>query len=365
MDLVKEHKAAIACSKPLPVALIPAYKPEKALPKIAKALLDSKAVNAVVVVDDGSGPDSSPIFSKLSNMKGVHLLIHSKNLGKGAALKTGLHFALNQFPDCPGVVTADADGQHDPKDVAKVAFELQKYPQDIILGSRSFGGSVPLRSKIGNEMTCHVFHACAGQKLSDTQTGLRGIPTDLIPTFSMLRPDGYDYELQMLLHGKQLGRTLREVKINTIYIDDNKSSHFRPLRDSIKIYAVFLRFVLVSFLSALIDNAVFMMFFLLSANIFASQCTGRVVSLLFNYFANKSAVFHCPEKISLSMPRFLLLALFSMLASYGIIQFLVLFLGFKVMIAKLLAETMLFFINYVVQKFLIFKVNTRARAVNT
>jgi len=344
-----------------PVALIPAYKPENTLPAVARALLNSKAVKAVIVVNDGSGPESERIFEELSSMEGVHLLAHRVNLGKGAALKTGLNFAFENYPECAGVVTADADGQHAPDDVARVAHELQSHPQDIILGSRSFGGTVPLRSRLGNELTKYVFQAFSGQKLSDTQTGLRGIPVDLIPAFSGLRPNGYDYELEMLLKGKKMGRSVREVGIRTIYIDGNKSSHFKVLRDSLKIYAVFLKFMAMSLLSALIDNGVFIVAFAFSTNILVSQGCGRILSLLFNYVANKTAVFNSQEKIVISMPRFLFLATVLMMASYGMIRFAEYFLGLNVIVAKIGAETLLFLLSYGAQKFFVFKDSAKTK----
>lgn len=356
MDLQqRDHVTPNILNLVSPVALIPAYKPENTLPAVARALLDSRAIQAVIVVNDGSGPESDHIFGELSNMKGVHLLDHQENQGKGAALKTGLNFAFNHYPECSGVVTADADGQHAPDDVARVANELQKHPRDIILGSRNFRGEVPLRSRFGNELTKYVFHAFSGQKISDTQTGLRGIPADLIPAFSGLRPNGYDYELEMLLQGKKMGRSVREVGIQTIYLDGNKSSHFKVLRDSLKIYAVFLRFIAVALLSAIIDNGVFIAAFALSANILLSQGCGRIFALLFNYFANKTAVFNSQEKIISSMPRFLFLAAVWILASYCMIQFAVHFLGINVIVAKLSAETLLFFLSYLAQKFFVFK----------
>jgi glycosyltransferase involved in cell wall biosynthesis len=360
MDLQYQDQSAIDSFSGLPpVALIPAFKPENSLPSVARALLDSKAVRAVIVVDDGSGPESGHVFEELSDMEGVHLLAHAVNRGKGAALKTGLNFASHHYPDCPGVVTADADGQHAPDDVAKVAQELQKHPHDIILGSRSFNGEVPLRSRFGNELTRYIFQAFSGQKLKDTQTGLRGIPTDLIPAFSALRPNGYDFELEMLLASKSLGRSLREVGIRTIYVDGNKTSHFKPLRDSLKIYAVFLRFTCVSLFSAIIDNALFLIAFALCGNILLSQCCGRGSALLFNYFANKNAVFYSREKITTSMPRFLLIAAIWMIVSYSMIRIAVSFGGLDVMIAKIGVESLLFFLSFVAQKFFVFHVSAK------
>lgn len=233
-----------------PLVLIPAYKPAFGLPSIVRSLLDSGDVEAVIVVDDGSGPESEPVFSKLAGVQGVVLIRRAANGGKGAALKTGLAFIAAHYPLCPGIVTADADGQHDPADIVRIAHALGENPGDLVLGVRSFGSGVPLRSRFGNELTRHLFNLLSGQKVTDTQTGLRGIPVDMVPVLAGLSPNGYDFELEMLLECRKHQRIIRESAIQTIYTYGNKSSHFRPLRDSIRIYAVFLRFIKKSLISA-------------------------------------------------------------------------------------------------------------------
>jgi|SRR5579871_1238417 len=240
-----------AYARPRTMVLIPAYKPSFALTTLVRRLLASNAIEGIVVVDDGSGPQSHPVFDDLGREKRVHVLTHPKNRGKGAALKTGFHFIAQHCPQFSGVVTADADGQHTYADILKVARELQKRPRDLVFGARSFDHAVPTRSRFGNLLTRRVLEIVFGQKLSDTQTGLRGIPADLVAICAALRHDGYDYELEMILTMKKLGRKIRELSIRTIYIDNNKSSHFKPLLDSLRIYSVFLRFAGSSLLSTI------------------------------------------------------------------------------------------------------------------
>jgi len=104
--------------------LIPAHRPGEALAHLVQGLLRSKTFGAVLVIDDGSGPAFGPIFAGLSQQTGVQVLRHAVNLGKGAALKTGLNHLLTHHPEIAGVVTADADGQHHPEDIAGVAAAL-------------------------------------------------------------------------------------------------------------------------------------------------------------------------------------------------------------------------------------------------
>jgi glycosyltransferase involved in cell wall biosynthesis len=226
-----------------PVVIIPAYKPASGLTRTVRALLASGAVQRVVVVDDGSGPESRSIFCGVGMIDGTHLLVHAENRGKGAALKTGFNFAMAKYPAGIGVVTADADGQHYPEDIIRVAREFSANPAELVLGVRNFDGKVPARSRLGNVLTRRVLHMLTGRDIIDTQTGLRGIPASLIPALMNLRTNRYDFELDMLLTSMQSGRNVRPIEIQTVYEDGNRTSHFNPVIDSVRVYLVFARFI--------------------------------------------------------------------------------------------------------------------------
>ena len=161
--------------------LIPAYKPGRALVELVRRL-SAAAVSAVIIVDDGSGPSYQSLFEELRLFPRTHLLRHAVNLGKGAALKTGINYALCNFPCMCGMVTADADGQHAFEDILAVAAKIKEGTGALILGVRQFrGNTIPLRSRLGNALTRGVFRVLVGESVADTQTGLRGIPAALLP----------------------------------------------------------------------------------------------------------------------------------------------------------------------------------------
>jgi glycosyltransferase involved in cell wall biosynthesis len=118
-------------------ALIPAYNPSGQLVDLVRKLAASDFA-AIVVVNDGSKSDCDSIFEEISKISKVSLLRHAVNLGKGAALKTGLNYAYCNFEDHIGVVTIDADGQHLVEDAVKVAEALLEYPESLVMGVRSF-----------------------------------------------------------------------------------------------------------------------------------------------------------------------------------------------------------------------------------
>ena len=219
------------------VMLIPAYKPEGVLLELVEELR-SKGLGPLVVVDDGSGPEFEPIFQQLEGK--VELLRHPQNRGKGGALKTAMSYIQQHFPDVCGCTTLDADGQHRVDDVVRVTRELQQHPDSLILGVRSFTRSgVPLLSRVGNLVTRFVFFALVGRFIRDTQTGLRAIPLSFFPELIALEPDRYEYELEVLLACRK--KKLRQLTIETVYIDQNRSSHFSPVKDSLRIYQTLIR----------------------------------------------------------------------------------------------------------------------------
>jgi glycosyltransferase involved in cell wall biosynthesis len=222
--------------------LIPARRLEPALAPLVDSLLDA-GFGAVILVDDGSPREDKEVFDSLSSKDRVHLLRHSVNRGKGRALKTGIQYFINTFPEFAGLVTADADGQHASGDIVRVATALLAAPGRAVLGCRNFEGAVPLRSRFGNALTRTVFRLVSGLRVSDTQTGLRAFPALLLPGLAALRGEHYEYEMTVLAYLCLHGYVPLEVPISTIYEENNRSSHFKPVRDSIRIYSVLLRSV--------------------------------------------------------------------------------------------------------------------------
>lgn len=336
------------------IVLIPAYRPSPDLRRLADELI-ARGCAHILVVDDGSGPEYRALFDSLAARPQTEVLWHAVNLGKGAALKTGINAILCRWPNIHAVITADADGQHAPADIVKVAQAAESNSGNLVLGVRTFGAGAPLRSRIGNRLTRVVVSALVGRAISDTQTGLRAIPAQLLPHLLRLNSRGYDFELDMLISCKHHEIPILEVPIETIYIDGNRSSHFNPLLDSMRIYFVLVRFASVSMLTALLDNVVFALAYWMGSELGMSQAIGRVASLAFNYAAVKKAVFSSDRKHRDAFVKYLALVVVSGLMSFGLIRFLVAHLPIGVIPAKVIAETLLFFVNFVVERDFVFR----------
>jgi glycosyltransferase involved in cell wall biosynthesis/SAM-dependent methyltransferase len=337
--------------------LIPSYKPGEKLVELVADLLEL-GVQAIIIVDDGSGPEFESCFQSTAAFAQVHVIHHAVNLGKGAALKTGMNHALVNFPDCLGVVTADADGQHHPDDIVRVSERLRENRSALTIGVRTFDSRVPWKSRIGNTFTRGLMHWVVGQKLSDTQTGLRGIPASLIPHLLRVSSSGYEFELDMLMACKHQGCPLIQVPIQTIYVDDNRGSHFHPITDSMKIYFLLLRFSALSLATAVIDNVVFAFTYSATGSIGISQIAGRFLAMIFNYLGARSVVFHSQQKHTIVFPKYVFLVVCNGLVSYILIQFLHFRMGFATIPSKLVAEGLLFIANFAIQRDFVF---TRAR----
>ncbi|MCV6637641.1 bifunctional glycosyltransferase family 2/GtrA family protein [Candidatus Albibeggiatoa sp. nov. NOAA] len=349
------------------VILIPAYQPSTTLINVVNDLLQHESaqiIQSIVLVDDGSGQDYQATFAQLSTLPKVHICAHAINLGKGAALKTGFNHILLAYQDIHSIVTADADGQHLPDDILNVAQYALSQPKNCLtLGVRTFSKQVPLRSLFGNQLTRSVMRFFTGLKLADTQTGLRAWPLELAQQTLRFPINGYDFEMEALvrmkeLSGKHQDITLQEVPIQTVYEQDNKSSHFNPLLDSMRIYFVFLRYCGAGLFTALVDNIIFIIMYMLSGSIISSQITSRSCGALVSFILSFHLVFRSNVNKVYALLKFISLVILFGFISYSLIQFLSQVLGLNVFISKLLAELILFVASFAIQRDFIFNKST-------
>lgn len=346
--------------------LIPAYNPTEDLIPLTQGLLENNF--NVVVVNDGSKLEANEIFEKLDSK--VAFLIHEQNMGKGQALKTGFKYILDNISS-KGVITADADGQHLLSDIINVAEELDKNNNSLILGSRKLENTTPFRSKFGNGITRAVFQLATRVYIYDTQTGLRGIPFDLLENFLAIDGQRYEYEINMLIYCAKNKIKMKEITITTVYIDDNKASSFKVVRDSIKIYKCIFKssnllqsilFSISALLSFVIDFCLVLLLHALTKGfsnehlaLLVSVVIARIVSSLFNFYVNRKVVFQSKYSIKKSLIKYYTLVAVSLAINYSLLSILTIHLDKNLALSKILVEILLFIFNYLVSRFLIFK----------
>ncbi|HXI05107.1 MAG: glycosyltransferase [Bradyrhizobium sp.] len=325
------------------VFLIPCYQPTDLLPGLLEELRRANSA-PIVVVDDGSGADFAPAFARIRQMEGIAVLTNAVNLGKGAALKHGMNHILVHHPDCVGVVTADADGQHAVSDIMRVTESLQADPDRVAFGVRAFDTEVPLRSRFGNTVSRHIYRFLIGIDLSDTQTGLRGIPRRLMELCLAIRANRYEFETEQLVVIKASRMPVREVPIQTIYIESNRDSHFRPLRDSARIYFVLLRYSIASIVTEMADLAVFATVMAAFGDLVWSNVIGRLVALWVQFMLLQSFVFHLRANAG-TLAMYLGLVVVSGVISTALQLQIANIVPFPV-VAKVMAEVLVFVFNF-------------------
>lgn len=344
------------------VILIPSLNPDEKLFNLVEDLYKNKFEN-IVIVDDGSKEETLNVFDRIKEKYNSIVLKHSVNLGKGRALKTAFNYILENYKDLIGTITVDADGQHTIKDIIAVASKMSevKNHDKLVLGCRDFKESnVPARSKFGNIMTRNVFKLICGIAVTDTQTGLRGIPKSYMKDLMNVQGERFEFEMNMLIETKSREIQIEEVPIQTVYIEENKTSHFNPLLDSIKIYSLFLRFIMASGLSFVIDIWIFRImvdlfkvemptYYIIMATIVA-----RIISSIFNFIANKKIVFKSKEKSKSEFVKYYVLCAFQMLASALLVNFVFNIIHINETAVKIIVDAILFLISFQIQRELIF-----------
>jgi glycosyltransferase involved in cell wall biosynthesis len=334
--------------------LIPAYNPSESLLSLIESLIRLD-FNHIVVVNDGSDSECRCFFHKLGKMENCQILHHAVNLGKGRALKTGFNYFYLNFPELLGIVSADADGQHLPDDILKVSETFLKNGDKLVVGVRKFAKGTPLRSLIGNTITRHVFRFLVGKKLADTQSGLRCIPMAIIPDLIRLDGERYEYEMNMLISTRTTHTDIMEEAITTVYLDNNSSSNFNPVIDSMKIYFLLIRFASSSLLASLLDFVVFTVSYNLSLNIPLSIFIGRyTVGPMVNFGVNKSFVFHHKGNISRPLIKYYLSATMMGIVASLLIGVISNRFSISVILSKILVETCLFIVSFTIQRDYIF-----------
>lgn len=350
--------------------IIPAYKPDHKLIGTLDALVKAGFTD-VLVVDDGSGGQFEPVFRQVKRFPQCTLLRHPANRGKGAALKTAMAWFVRNRPGQAGVVTADADGQHLAEDVAAVSRAMLDSGH-VVLGVRDFSNpSVPRTSRMGNRITIAVFRLFFGMKISDTQTGLRAVPRRYLAEIAGARGERYEFETHMLFLMNRNRIPVDEVKIATVYLEENRSSHFRVVRDSVRIYALILEYLFSSAAASVIDALAFYLFkrfgvaaFLPIPPTFTAAFLARVISSLVNYLVNARVVFGGRANRR-SLARYYILAAVQIALSASLV-----FLAEHVLaitspalstLVKIVIDVVLFFFSFRVQHRWVFRDKTQEK----
>ena len=229
------------------------------------------------------------------------------------------------------------------------------HPGALVLGSRKFEGDVPFRSRFGNGVTRKVFSVASGVSVYDTQTGLRAFDREVMRRFVDIPGERYEYEINMLLTAAQSGIPIIEEWIETVYLEDNASSHFNPFKDSLKIYMCIFKFAASSLLAFVIDYVLVLLFSALTrswgsaASLNFSVIAARLISASVNFTVNRKVVFNGNESFGKALIKYAALAVVVLGLNLALMHLLTIRLGWPIPLAKIVVEVLLFCMNFVVQ----------------
>ena len=332
-------------------AVVPAYEPDERLRDVVRGL--KEAGFEVIVVDDGSGPDYAPLFDEVRPM--AQVISYETNGGKGHAMKEAFRQIAWHGQESPVITVVDCDGQHTAADAARLAEEAEKYPDALWLGSRRQSKDSPLKSRLGNGVTRLVFRLSSGVSVYDTQTGLRAFDGRWLTRMLAIPGERYEYEMNMLMQCAKDGICIREMPIETIYIENNAGSHFNAVKDSWRIYREILKFSGSSVLSFTLDFLLYSLLMLITGGlVVVSNVLARLASATVNFTVNRRLVFRDKGPWLPAAVRYAALAAGILAANTGLLWVLTT-LGVNAFLAKLLTELTLFAVSFLVQKHGVFR----------
>ena len=337
--------------------IIPAYEPSAHLVDIVTETLNLARARSVelkaLVINDGSSADCDDVFKSVGALENVTVLEQPENRGKGAALKLGFNYALQQPADQVSfVVTADADGQHLPADILAVAQRALETGRTV-LGVRQFDGSVPLRSRFGNVLTRQVFRLIHGVDIEDTQTGLRAIQRQDLSEIGEISYNRYEYEIEMLT-ALVNGRPVEQITIETVYEPGNPTSHFNPIADSLRIYWVLLRYVLTTLFLSLCEAIIVVVLTALDTSILLTLIAARAFSVIVFFSVARSLIFRSSGNMFKQGALFLLLVLVNLVFLYAFVWVAETQFNVPRVVAAVIGNTCFFTFNFIIQRNFIF-----------
>lgn len=218
------------------VGIVPCYNAGDRIRNVVERTL--AVLDRIIVVNDGSTDGCIQSLDALP----AEIISFEKNRGKGHAILAGLKRALD-YPECSACCLLDADGQHDPSEIPRLFERMRETEADLVIGARDLTvGRVPWRSRFGNRVTVWVTARLLGARLPDTQSGFRMVSRRFVQeVLESVAGGRYETEMEIIIRALRGGFGMESVPITTIYEAGNRSSHFRKIRDSLRIYGRLIR----------------------------------------------------------------------------------------------------------------------------
>ncbi|MHA2243570.1 MAG: glycosyltransferase family 2 protein [Candidatus Hodarchaeales archaeon] len=212
------------------LVLIPAFNEEDTLPEVIQQLEKIFSRDQIILADDGS-TDTTHL---LARQLGIRIIKNRNNRGKGHILRHAFAVIIQKFPYINWVMTIDADGQHDPRDIPLFLQTIDRYPEtEIILGKRDYN-QMPSVNQISNKLTSNWSNYWLGWNLQDLQCGFRCYQTVALRYILKygLTKNKFDLETEILLVAWLLNLKIIDVPVTTLYPKNRRKSRIQPVIDT-------------------------------------------------------------------------------------------------------------------------------------
>jgi glycosyltransferase involved in cell wall biosynthesis len=211
-----------------PFVVVPCLNEARAIDALLRRVLAHCA--NVIVVDDGSSDATADIVARLP----VTFIRHAERRGKGEALRDGFRAALDL--GASGVLTMDGDGQHDPDDIPRILAAARRFPAALVIGARLLAPErQPAARRRANAVADWGISWGCGCPVADTQSGQRWYPRTAVELVAA-RAEGFVFEAALLIAAaRDLGLPIVSIPIACRYDDGARRSHFRSVRDTLRI----------------------------------------------------------------------------------------------------------------------------------
>jgi len=294
----------------------------------------------------GSEPEGMPAY--------VQALYCPESDGVGVRIKAALRYVRDSMPECGYVIRLDADSPCNFEDIMRLNKTIVRTRGELVLGKRRLNTELSLKSVMRSAVVRQVFALASGRNIHDTETRIRGFGRELIDTLLHIDGEGYEYEVNVLLYCARNGVPISETKISTP-CTESPDSYMQHLRDWIKVYGCVVKFAISSLIAFLID-----LFILLGMNrlldgmhevaaLVISVGTARVISAVVNFYINHFIVFDSNEHVGTAMLKFGLLQIIVLAGNYAIMHVLNILLNMPLAVSKVIADTAMFAVSFVIQ----------------
>ena len=296
--------------------------------------LASAGMTRIVVVSHEPGEDPSNSITWLDYPSG----------SPGSAILMGLRVVYEKYAECQGVVLVNLPKHYYPAEILALAAEAANQPEKLLVAERRSNGKTALHYKILGAVSQVIVRLFLGNSLHDLRSGLKAFPISAIPTLLSIPADRSEFNLEMLLACKKAGITIKGYALPTLVADANEDS--QTLINSLIIYFIFTRYISTSLLTAAVDYLVFILSYPLIQNVLVCIYLARLAAILINFVLLRKVVFYSSDTIPSTFLKYITVVLFSGFITALLINFFNSQLHIRVVLGKMMAELLLYFVNF-------------------